>query len=210
MNLIKPIFLFLALPFFSNGQLGFREQSIKENDTLIINSTSLRLYSLFDTRDSINKKFRFLEPVDGNVKVCGNRKQVIINAGGISFQIRSNGVFLDTVRKKICKKEIETYYFGGSRRIKELDSGDYEVTYDLDKKYIKTNLGTIEVFPQEFQCDDTGNNPFRIIYKEKDIVFKDGGNLIFFEFDSNLDKKKELYILNYFSCMGRLRLYKVE
>jgi hypothetical protein len=192
------------------GQLGFKEQFLKQNDSLIINNTSLRLYCLFNSKDSINKNFRFAEPLDGNVKICGNQNNVIINAGGISFQIKSNGVLLDSIRNTSCKKDIVTHNFGGSRRIKELDSGDVEITFDLDKKYIKTNIGTIEVSPQELQCDDTGTNPFRITTNGKEIVFKQGGNLIFFEFDSNKDKKKELYILNYFSCMRRFELYKIE
>lgn len=207
---MKHLFLFLLLPLFTNGQLGFKEQLIKKNDSLIINNTSLKLYCLFDTRDSINKNFRFAEPMDGNVRICGNLSKVVINAGGITFQIKSKGVFLDSVRNNNCKKDIVTHNFGGSKRIKELESGDLEISFDLDKKYIKTNLGTIEVSPQELQCDDTGTNPFKITSNGKEIVFKEGGNLIFFEFDSNLDKKKELYILNYFSCMRRFELYKIE
>jgi hypothetical protein len=94
--------------------------------------------------------------------------------------------------------------------VKEPDSGVVEITFDLDKRYIQSNIGTIEVSSQELQCDDTGTNPFRITSNGNDIVFNQGGNLIFFEFDSNKDKKKELYILNYFSCMRRFELYKIE
>ena len=91
-----------------------------------------------------------------------------------------------------------------------MNGGEVEITFDLDVKHIKSQIGTIEVSPQELQCDDTGTNPFNIFSEGKEIIFKQGGNLILFEFDSNNDDKMELYIANYFSCIKRFEMYKVE
>ena len=204
------LFLFLVFPLLSIAQIGLKEQRLCESDSIIENTSDLRLYSLFNSNDSINKDFRFTEPLDGNVTICGNQHNVKINAGGMSFQLKPNGVFIDTQKNNSCKKGIDFYSIRGSQRIKELDSGDVEITFDLDKKFMQCEIGMVEISPQELQCDDTGSNPFRIISNEQSIVFQQGGNLILFEYDSNQDQKKELYIVNYFSCMKRFEIYKVE
>lgn len=204
------LILFLLLPLISTAQIGLKEQRLNVSDSFIVNTTELRLYTLFNSSDSSNKNFRFREELDGNVIICGSKKKAIIYAGGISFQLKANGVYIDTLKNTSCKKGIEFFSIRGSRRIKELDSGEVEITFDLDKKYMQSEVGMVEISPQELQCDDTGSNPFRIISKDQAIVFKQGGNLIFFEYDSNHDQKKELYIVNYFSCMKGFEIYKVE
>jgi len=203
-------FIFLLLPLISTAQFGLKEQRFYVSDSLITNNTQLHLYSLFNSSDSVNKIVRFTEPLDGNVKVCGTKKMAIIYAGGISFQLQANGIFIDSLKCNKCKNGINSYFFGGSKRIKELNGGEVEITFDLDVKHIKSQIGTIEVSPQELQCDDTGTNPFNIFSEGKEIIFKQGGNLILFEFDSNNDDKMELYIANYFSCIKRFEMYKVE
>lgn len=208
---MKPLLLlFLFLPLISTAQIGLKEQRLYFSDSFIVNTTELQLYTLFNSSDSSNKNFRFREELDGNVIICGSKKKAIIYAGGISFQLQANGVYIDTLKNTSCKKGIDFFSIRGSRRIKELDSGEVEITFDLDKKHMQSEVGMVEISPQELQCDDTGSNPFRIISKDQAIVFKQGGNLIFFEFDSNDDQKKELYIVNYFSCMKRFEMYKVE
>lgn len=208
---MKLIFiLFFFLPLISTAQIGLKEQRLYVSDSFIVNTTELRIYTLFNSSDSSNKNFRFKGELDGNVIICGSKKKAIIYAGGISFQLQANGVYIDTVKNTSCKKGIDFYSIRGSKRVKELDSGEVEITFDLDVKHIKSQIGTIEVSPQELQCDDTGTNPFNIISEGKEIIFRQGGNLIFFESDSNHDQKKELYIVNYFSCMKRFEMYKVE
>lgn len=210
LNMKHLLLLFLFLPLISTAQIGLKEQRLYVSDSFIVNTTELRLYSLFNSTDSSNKNFRFKEELDGNVIICGSKKKAIIYAGGISFQIQPNGIFIDTLKNTSCKKGIDFYSIRGSRRVKELDNGEVEITFDLDKKHMQSEVGMVEISPQELHCDDTGSNPFRIISKDQAIVFKQGGNLILFEYDSNHDQKKELYIVNYFSCMKRLEVYKVE
>jgi hypothetical protein len=208
----KLLHFFILLPLLSFGQTGtnarFFSQSLVHNDTSIINNTDLKIYRLFDTRDSTHAGKSYY-PFDGGVKTC-NDNGVTIHYGPTNFIIKSNGIEVTATRDTICSKGITEYRFGGSRRIKQLKDGSVDAYYDLEKKYIKTQIGKIEVSPQQFHCDDTGNNPFRIERNGKSIYFKDGGNLLFFEYDSDNDGKKELFILNYHSCMAHIELYKID
>ncbi len=204
------LILLFFIPNFSVAQAKFIEQQLKSSDSTFVNSTSLKVYCLFNTNDTSINSVRFTKPLEGNVNVYGSKRNAFIYAGGISFQIDSNGLNTLTKKKMIKRKRLQSTTFGGSKRIQELENGEVEITFDLELKHIKSEVGTIEVAPQELQCDDTGTNPFKIRSNGNEIQFNHGGNLIFFEYDSNKDKKMELYIVNYFSCMKQLEIYKIE
>jgi hypothetical protein len=204
------LILLFFIPNISVAQAKFIAQQLKSSDSTFVNSTSLKVYCLFSTNDTSINSIRFTKPLEGNVKVYGSQRNAFIYTGGISFQIDSNGLYILSKEKMTKRKRLQSTTFGGSKRIQELENGEVEITFDLDKKYIPTQIGEIEVSPQELQCDDTGTNPFNIISEGKEIIFKQGGNLIFFEFDSNNDDNMELYIVNYFSCMKQLEIYKIE
>lgn len=185
----------------------FVEQKIIQ-DTSIINTTDYKVYMLFDSRDTINDFFREPDYLFNKIRICQNQF-LTIHIGPVSFNIQQSGTEINMSNDTLCEKEVKIKEFECNRVVKENKKGNIEVYYFLEKKYYKSHLGKIEVERKQMGCDDTGNNPIRLIYKNKYIYFKDIGNLIFFEFDTDNDKTNELFILNYFCCMGRLEIYKI-
>ncbi|MDQ3111865.1 MAG: hypothetical protein M3R17_18420 [Bacteroidota bacterium] len=205
------IFLLLSLLSFKQtiSNARFIPQTLAVNDSLCTNNTDLKVYRLYDTRDTTKSLPEKFYPFDGGLHICDD-SNITIHYGPLLLIINSKGINAEQKRDSVCTKEIVVKHFGGSRRIKDRKDGGVDITYDLQKKYIKTEIGKIEVSPQQFHCADTGNNPFRIISKGKSIDFTEGGNLDFFESDVDKDGKKELYILNYHSCMGQIEIYKID
>ena len=175
------------------------------NDTSIINNTNLKVYLLFNSYDSLNK---LALPTYGYlydyISVCKN-DFLTIHVGGVNFKVIPTGLWIYEQIDTVCHEEIKVNGYSTNREVKEL-----KVSYILEKKNFKSRLGNIQVDRQMMRCDDTGNNPVKISREGKTLLFKDIGNLLFFEFDSDNDGKKELYILNYFSCMRRLEIYKID
>ena len=178
-----------------------------EDDTLIMNNTDLKVYLLLDLEDSIvkliGKRFR----IEGIYSICQN-DYLTITTGDINIKVTPTGTIIYEQFDTICNKKIADK-FGTNVKVKVLKDGDYEVIPEYGKKRFKSRLGKIEVDRQS-GCIDTGRNPIKITRNSKTLLFNDIGNLVFFEFDSDNDGKKELYILTYFTCMGRLEFYKVD
>jgi antitoxin component YwqK of YwqJK toxin-antitoxin module len=186
----------------------FIEQTLVTNDTSISNNSDLKVYRLFDTRNNSNRVISSGLFLDDAIQVCDNG-DLTMSAGTIHFIIKPTGVEVHENLDTTCTKKIAVNGFSGNRNVKELKNGDYQISYTLEKKYFKTQVGQVEVERKQMQCDDTGRNPMKITKDGKSIYFKDVGNLIFFEYDCDKDGKKELYILNYFSCEGHLEIYKI-
>ena len=172
-----------------------------EEDTLIINNTDLKVYLLFDTKDSLNRFF-----CHGWADVYGICLNDYLTICAIDINIKVSPVGIKIYDHAIvCNKKLKVNGFGTNGHIKKLNYGDDS----FSKKCFKSRLGEIEVYRKR-RCMDTGRNPIKITRNGKTLLFNDIGNLIFFEFDSDNDGKKELYILSYFSCEGRLECYKVD
>jgi antitoxin component YwqK of YwqJK toxin-antitoxin module len=179
------------------------------NDTSIINNTDLKVYMLFDPYDSLNNIIDFGPSLFDNIPVCKN-DFLTIHIGTINFLIKQTGLWVYEQIDTTCNINIKVNGYTTNRKEKELKNGDYDISYELEKKYFKSRLGKIEVERKQMQCDDTGRNPMKITKAGKTLLFKDIGNLLFFEFDSDNDWKNELYLLNYFSCEGHLEIYKID
>jgi hypothetical protein len=128
---------------------------------------------------------------------------------GVDFKVVPTGFKIYDQTDTICNKKLKVNWFGTNMRGKELKNGDYKPIYEFGAKRFKSRFGKIIVNRQQ-GCMDTGWNPIKISQKGKTLSFNDIGNLIFFEFDGDNDGKKELYLLNYFSCEGRLEFYKID
>ena len=178
-------------------------------DTSIINHTDLNVYLLFDPYDSLNRPIDFGPYLFDYIPVCNNGL-LTIHIGTINFSIRPTGLMVYAKIDTTCNQKINVNGYSTNRKVKELKNGDYDISYELEKKYFKSRLGKIEVERKQMQCDDTGRNPVTITRNGKNLTFKDIGNLLFFEFDSDNDGKTELYLLNYFSCEGHLEIYKID
>jgi len=179
------------------------------NDISITNNTDLKVYLLFDPYDSLNRPIDFGPYLFDYIPVCKN-DYLTIHIGTINFLIKPTGLWVYEQMDTICNQKIKVNGFTTNRKVKELKNGDYDISYELEKKYFNSRLGKIEVERKQMQCDDTGKNPVTISRNGRKLVFKDIGNLLFFEFDSDNDGKNELYLLNYFSCEGRLEIYKID
>ena len=180
------------------------------NDTSIINNTDLKVYLLFDPFDSLNRPIEFGPSLFGGyIPVCKN-EFLTVHIGAINFLFKPGGLWAYEQIDTNCNQKIKLNGYTTNRKVKELKNGDYDISYELEKKYFNSRLGKIEVERKQMQCDDTGKNPVTITRNGKKLVFKDIGNLLFFEFDSDNDGKNELYLFNYFSCEGRLYIYKID
>jgi hypothetical protein len=203
----------LLLSLFSFRQMDnnipFFRQSLVLNDTSISNNTDLKIYCLFDNRDSANHVIKSCHNFEREVRVCDNGN-LVIHYGPTDFIVQPTGVEVQTKGDTICGREIISHCFETHRVVKDLKNGSVDIYYDTKKRHFKTQVGQIEVAPTQFGCDDTGQNPMKISRNGKTILFKDIGNLIFFEHDIDKDGKKELYVLDYFSCMGDLKIYKID
>lgn len=171
------------------------------NDTSIINNTDLKVYLLFDsdsyesdTVDYFNRPigFHFLD----YIRICQN-DFLTISAEATNFKINPAGLYVYQQIDTVCDRKIKLNGFASNFGVKE------------KKEHFKSRFGKIEVNRQQ-GCMDTGRNPITILQNEKTLLFKDIGNLIFFEFDGDNDGKNELYILNYFTCGGRLKIYRID
>jgi hypothetical protein len=225
-NIMKTLITILILiPFLSFGQNNnpidkygqkqfdtvkprYIEQKLVNKDTSIINNTDLKVYKLFDTRDSINDFLKYTDCLFGKIEVCINQ-YLTIHIRPLNFCIKQNGIDISETVDTTCSKKINYHIFECNRIITEHEDGNIDVSYELEKKYFTLQIGKIEVERKQMRCDDTGYNPITIARNNKTLYFKDIGNLIFFEFDTNKDGINELYILNYFSCMGHLEIYKI-
>lgn len=179
------------------------------NDTSIINNTDVKVYLLFDSYDSLNRHIRFGENLDGYIPVCKN-DFLTIHIGSINFTITSSGIRVCEQIDTICNQKINVTGYTTNRKVKELKNGDFDITYEIEKKYYKSRFGKLQVDRKLMRCDDTGRNPVTIFRNGKTLVFKDIGNLLFFEFDNDNDGKNELYLLNYFVCQEHLLIYKID
>ncbi|MES2560825.1 MAG: toxin-antitoxin system YwqK family antitoxin [Bacteroidota bacterium] len=178
-------------------------------DTSIINQTTLKVYLLFNSFDSLNKPIDFGPHLFHPIPVCKN-EQVVIHIGPINFLLTQNGFRVYEQFDPSCLQKIKTNGYTTNRDTRELPNGNYDVRYALETKLFKSRLGKIAVERKQMQCDDTGNNPLTITRDNKTLLFKDIGNVLFFEFDSDNDTQNELYVLNYFSCEKQLKIYKVD
>ncbi|MBI4946415.1 MAG: toxin-antitoxin system YwqK family antitoxin [Bacteroidetes bacterium] len=198
--------------YSENGNIllpRFIAQSIVVNDTSILNNSDLKLYLLLDTRNSKKDLLKLGEYLFYGIQVCDNGN-LTIHVGLFHFVIYPTGLEVHETSDTICKKKIIAHEFSTNRNVKKLKNGEYDISYVLEKKYFTTQVGKVEIERKQMSCDDTGYNPIRITNNNKSIYFKDIGNIIFFEYDSDKDGEKELYILNYFSCTGHLEIYKIE
>lgn len=179
------------------------------NDTSIINNTNLKVYLLFDPFDSLNRPIEFGPYLFDYIPVCKN-DFLTIHIGTVNFLIKPTGLLVYEQIDTVCNQKIKVNGYTTNRKVKELKNGDYDISYELEKKQFNSRVGKIEVERKQMQCDDTGKNPVTITRNGKKLIFKDIGNLLFFEFDSDNDGKNELYLFNYFSCEGRLEIYKID
>lgn len=180
------------------------------SNNIITNNTDLKVYLLFDSKDSLNNSIDFGGVLfDGYFPVC-KKEYLTVHIGAINFLVKPSDLLIYEQIDTTCYQKIEVNGFNTNRKITELNTGDYDISYVLEKKYFNVSLGKIEVNRKQMQCDDTGHNPVTITRNGKKLIFKNIGNLIFFEFDNDRDGKKELYLFNYFSCEGRLEFYKID
>ena len=177
-----------------------------ENDTLIINNTDLKVYLLFDSKDSLNRFF--CHGWASVYSICLN-DYLTICTEYVNFKVTPISIKIYDQIDTICNNKLKVNWFGTNMRGKELKNGDYKSIYEFGEKRFKSRFGKIIVNRQQ-GCMDTGRNPIKIVRKGKILLFNEIGNLIFFEFDGDNDGKKELYLLNYFSCGGRLEFYKID
>lgn len=184
------------------------EPTLIKNDTTISNNTILKIYRLFDTRDSINDYLQSHHFLWSPFRVCLN-EELTVHIGYTIFAINSNGVSISEKIDTLCKKNYPHNGFSTNMKVKELKNGEVDISYILEKKQFNSQFGKIEVERKQMQCDDTGHNPLKIIYNNKTIYFKNIGNLLFFEYDSDNDNKKELYVFNYFTCAGQFEIFKI-
>ncbi|UII19612.1 toxin-antitoxin system YwqK family antitoxin [Fulvivirga ligni] len=179
-------------------------------DTSIINNTDLKVYLLFDSYDSSNRSIELGESLFlGYIPVCEN-EYLTVHIGAINFQFKSSGLWVYEQIDTVCNQKIKVNGYTTNRKLKELKNGEYDISCVLEKKNFKSSLGKIEVERKQMQCDDTGRNPVTITRNKGKLIFKDIGNLIFFEFDTDNDGKNELYLLSYFTCQGHLEIYRIE
>lgn len=183
---------------------------ISENktDTSIINKTELKVSVLYETNRK-DRALRFGEYLFGGATVCKNNKDLVLKYGSAIIVIKENGVEIHQTNDIVCNNEIPTIKYGINRVVKELPNGEWDIKYVKEKVKHKTHLGVLTVDVQDSKCDDTGTNPISIDYKGQSLTIKNIDNLQFFEYDTNNDGKKELYILTYASCQGFLKIYKV-
>ncbi len=179
------------------------------DDTSIINNTTLKVYCLFNSNDSLNQPIDLGALMFTYIAICKN-DFVTSHIGTINFLILPDGLKVYEQFDTVCREPVKLNGYTTNRKVKELKNGDYEIGYELEKKYFKSRFGKIEVERKEMQCDDTGRNPLTITNDHKTLLFKNIGNLLFFEFDSDRDSKKELYVFNYFSCEQHLEIYKID
>jgi len=200
--------------FFSiHGDTLFPRQikpKLIANDTSIINNTDLKVYLLFDSHDSLNRPIQFGPSLFGGyIPVCKN-ELLTVHIGAINFLFKPTGLWVYEQIDTTCYQKIKVNGYTTNRKVKELKNGEYDISYELEMKNFKSRLGKIQVERKQMQCDDTGRNPVTITRNREQLIFKDIGNLIFFEFDTDSDGRNELYLLNYFSCQGQLEIYRIE
>jgi antitoxin component YwqK of YwqJK toxin-antitoxin module len=190
------------LPRILNSKIAPKNKSI-------INKTDLKVYLLFDPNDSLNYPIKFGSSLFDNIVVCKN-DFLTIHIRAINFQFKPEGIWVYIQNDSTCYQKIIVNEFSTNQKVKELENGDYELSYELEKKHFNSRIGKIEVERKKMQCNDTGNNPVKIFRNGKKLVFKDIGNLLLFEYDSDNDGNNELYLLNYYSCQGLLYIYKID
>lgn len=179
------------------------------NNKSIINNTDLKVYLLFDPYDSLNYPVKFGSSLFDKIDVCHN-DFLTIHIRSINFKYKPEGIWVYIQKDSICNQTIDGNTFLTNLKVIELKNGDHEVSYELEKKYFNSSIGKIEVERKRMQCKDTGSNPLKIIRNGKKLVFKEIGNLLFFEHDSDNDGYSELYILNFYCCEGKLFIYKID
>jgi len=206
------LFWFLTMPILTFGQTDdtLLQPKLILNDTSIINNTDLKVYLLFDIRDyfEVVNGLILLEYVD-YVQICQN-DFLTICFYDTKFKITPTGFYKFEEVDSICNApKIKINKFGTNMDYKKLKNDDVKIIHKVGKKRFKSRFGKI-VVNRQTGCMDTGRNPLKILHNRKTLQFNDIGNLIFFEFDGDHDKKTELYIVNYFTCNGRLEIYKID
>lgn len=189
-----------------NHETRFVPQREVKSDTSVINETSLRVYKLYDSRDSGYPRHRpeYLH----SIRVCNNGG-IRIHAGIMLFDITPGGVVVQQHPDTICGGRMNVHSCTTNRIVKENKDGEIEISYLLRKNKFPAQAGTVEIEQKQMRCDDTGYNPVKITRDGKSIYFKDAGNVILFEYDVDGNGTKEIYLINYFSCMGWLQIYKI-
>jgi len=206
------LFWVLTMPILAFGQVEdtLLQPKLILNDTSIINKTNLKVYLLFDIRDypTVIDGLLIPEYVE-YVQIC-QEDFLTICYDNIKLKISSTGFYKCEKNENICiQPKIKINEFGTNMDYKELKNEDVKIICKVGKKSFKTRFGKIEV-NRQIGCMDTGKNPLRILHSRKTLQFNDIGNLMFFEFDGDNDKKTELYIVNFFTCGGRLEIYRID
>jgi hypothetical protein len=210
---------------FSNGTLLGHRYVFSENgdtilprfiaqrpisvDSSIINNTDLKVYLLFEQSSRIFNT-NYLGPyLFYEILICKN-DFLTIRIGFTNFLLKSTGLLVFQKIDSSCNQRMGANNFTTNLRVIEKKNGTIDISYVLEKKYFNARLGKIEVNREQMRCDDTGNNPVTIIRNGKKLIFKDIGNVLFFEYDIDNDNKTELYLVNYYCCLGRLEIYKID
>ncbi|SFU54014.1 hypothetical protein SAMN05216480_106142 [Pustulibacterium marinum] len=182
------------------------------NDTTIENHSKLKVYQVFDSQ---SQSRRLSEQLMGAlfrsyIPLCIDNGYTAL-LSGYRLDFHPHKVVLDTYDDLSCKNKIEGISFTTNSEYTELENGEYDVKYILEKRTFPSRFGTIEIEQQMMQCDDTGKNPLTLYVEGGNYIkFHKIGNISFFEEDFDKDGKKELLIFNYFSCKGILKVYKID
>jgi len=187
----------------------FIPPSAVKNDTSILNSSRLTVYSLFDARDSANAILDMSACLSDSIRICDNGN-LTIYIGTIQFIIMPKLLGVHVTTGAPCKSVIPAQRFTATRVKEEIKKDRNNINDSNEKESFKTQLGKIEVQHKRMVCDNTGHHPVTLTNDNKTIYFKDIGNLIFFEHDIDKGGNKEFFIVNYSSCKGTLEIYKID
>ncbi|MFH0893419.1 MAG: hypothetical protein V2A54_03195 [Bacteroidota bacterium] len=187
---------------------GFFEQTLVVNDKMITNTTGLKVYLLYNSLSTRYGKIRTGEPFQSSIQLC-EADGMLVNLWGLQFTLEPDGIIINTKKKHSCKILKECKYFGTNYNVNELPDGTFNIWENLGKKTNSTELGNFVVHSKHLQCQDTGNNPFKLYHDGGVLCFNGIGNLSFFEYDTNHNGKKDIYLCNMYDCLSRLEIYKI-
>ena len=214
-------YLILSILFFVLIELKAQIKPILvENDTSIINKTSLKVYKLFDEKAIEAENTRLKQNVRiGDIAYINPYQKgdtLTIISNNCTAKIMPNGiVFYDReyLRSKSLNikslKEIKYLEYKTFR--KESKYMGVQPEYIQKKEKIKVNNYNLIVdIKNPLGCGSCGNNPITIKDKlGKTLLFKNIQNVTIFECDIDNDKKNEIYVVSYYACGGKLVVYQV-
>ncbi|KOY86640.1 hypothetical protein AD998_11250 [bacterium 336/3] len=191
--------------------LGTFKPILLENDTSIINKSKWKVYNVFDSKKCKLEGFQIKGDQICNPKVYVNKDSSITLVSQLwNFVIKTDNVYIyQHLPRSFYKKETSAREFRVNREGVPDGQGGIKFIYDPDIMNFNSTFGKIQVYRTHFGCDDTGRNPLKIVNEKSSLYFKNIGNLLFFEYDLDNNKQKELYVINFHCCTQRIKIYRV-